>query len=257
MSGRVEGKVSIVTGGANGLGAAVARRLAAEGAHVVIADIDQDGAERVAATAREAGGDVAVQPTDVGDPERVRALTDAVGERYQRIDVLVNAAALLPPPEEKVADIELAGWERELRVSLTGCMLTSKFAIPYMVAAGGGSMVHFASAAAVRAMEEFTGYGVVKSGVLALSRAIAAQYGKQGIRSNTIAPGSILSHPRPPEFLESALYYAMTRELGTPEDIAAAVLFLASNESKFITAQMLAVDGGLTMRLPRMGRPRA
>jgi NAD(P)-dependent dehydrogenase (short-subunit alcohol dehydrogenase family) len=106
-------------------------------------------------------------------------------------------------------------------------------------------------------MEEFSGYGVVKAGVLALSRAIAAQYGKQGIRSNTIAPGTILSHPRPPEFVERALYYSMTRELGTPEDIAAAVLFLASDESKFITAQMLAVDGGVTMRLPRMGRPRA
>jgi NAD(P)-dependent dehydrogenase (short-subunit alcohol dehydrogenase family) len=247
----VEDKVAIVTGGASGIGAATVRLLAAEGARVVIADIDQEGAERVAA---EAGGADA-QRTDVGDLEQVRALADGVAGRYGRIDVLVNVAALLPPPAEQVVDIDLASWEHELRVSLTGCMLTSKFVIPHMLAGGGGSIVHFASAAAVRAMEGYTGYGVVKAGVIALSRAIAAQYGKQGIRSNTIAPGTILSRPRPPESIERALYYGMTPELGTADDVAAAVLFLASDESKFITAQMLAVDGGFTMRLPSIGRP--
>jgi NAD(P)-dependent dehydrogenase (short-subunit alcohol dehydrogenase family) len=249
---RVEGKVAIVTGGASGIGAATVRLLAAEGARVVIADIDEAGAERVAA---EAGGEVAVRRTDVGEPEQVRALADSVAADHGRIDVLVNVAALLPPPAEQVVDIDLAAWERELRVSLTGCMLTSKFVIPHMLAGGGGSIVHFASAAAVRAMEGYTGYGVVKAGVLALSRAIAAQYGKQGIRSNTIAPGTIMSRPRPPEAIERALYYGMTPELGTADDVAAAVLFLASDESRFITAQMLAVDGGFTMRLPSIGRP--
>jgi NAD(P)-dependent dehydrogenase (short-subunit alcohol dehydrogenase family) len=255
VSGRVAAKVAIVTGGASGLGAATAVRLAAEGARVVIADINAEGAEQVAAQARDAGGDAATHGTDVGDLAQVRDLADAVASRYGRIDVLVNVAALLPPPTEKVADIELPGWEDELRVSLTGSMLTSKFVIPHMLAGGGGSIVHFASAAAVRGMDEYTGYGVVKAGVLALSRAIAAQYGQQGVRSNTISPGAIMSRPRPPETIERALYYGMTPELGTPEDIAAAVLFLASNESKFITAQMLAVDGGFTMRLPKIGRP--
>jgi NAD(P)-dependent dehydrogenase (short-subunit alcohol dehydrogenase family) len=255
VNGRVAGKVSIVTGGASGLGAATARRLAAEGARVVIADINADGSETVAAEARAAGGDAAARPTDVGDAEQVQALVESVADDYGRIDVLVNVAALLPPPAEKVADIDLAGWEHELRVSLTGSMLTSKFVIPHMLAGGGGSIVHFASAAAVRAMTSFTGYGVVKAGVVALSRAIAAQYGKQGIRSNTIAPGTIMSRPRPQEFIERALYYGMTPELGTPEDIAAAVLFFASDESKFVTAQLLSVDGGVTMRLPEMGRP--
>src|SRR5438309_4523852 len=106
-----------------------------------------------------------------------------------------------------------------------------------MVAAGGGSIIHLASVAAVRAPQESTGYGVVKAALLALSRAIAAQYGKQGIRSNAISPGTIMSKPRPADFVERALYYAMTRELGTADDIAAAVVFLASDESKFITAQ--------------------
>ena len=256
MSGRVEGMVSIVTGGASGIGAATARRLAAEGARVVIADIDEEGAERVAREAREAGGDVAVRRTDVGEPEQVRALMELVAGRYGRIDVLVNVAALLPPPAAQVADIDLVEWERELRVSLTGSMLTSKFVIPHMIAAGGGAMVHFASSAAIRAMEDHTGYGVVKAGVLALSRAIAVQYGKQGIRSNVIAPGTILTRPRPADTLERAHYYAMTRELGTPEDVAAVVVFLASDESRFVTAHTLPVDGGLTMRLPKLGKPR-
>ncbi len=253
--GRVAGKVAIVTGGSSGLGAATARRLAAEGARVVIADINEPGGQEIAAAGRAVGEDIVVQETDIAELEQVRALVDTVADRYGRIDILVNVAALLPPPVEKVADIDLDDWERELKVSLTGSMLTSKFVIPYMLRGGGGAIVHFASAAAVRAMEEFTGYGVVKAGVVALSRAIAAQYGKHGIRSNTVAPGVIMSRSRPPEFVERAIHYGMTPRLGTPEDIAATVLFLASDESAFITGQLLAVDGGITLRLPRMGRP--
>jgi NAD(P)-dependent dehydrogenase (short-subunit alcohol dehydrogenase family) len=255
VSGGIDGKVIIVTGSASGLGAASAKRLASEGAQVVVADINLGGAEEVVASVREMGGVALACHADVGDPEQVRALVEQTVSEFGKIDGLVNVAALLPPPVAQVADIELDGWEHEIRVSLTGSMLTSKYVLPHMIAGQGGTMVHFASAAGVRAMDNFSGYGVVKAGVIALSRAIAVQYGKAGIRSNVIAPGAILSRPRPQEFIERALDHAMTAELGTPEDIAAAVYFFSSDESKFVTAQVLMVDGGSTMRLPNLGRP--
>jgi NAD(P)-dependent dehydrogenase (short-subunit alcohol dehydrogenase family) len=255
MGHAITGKVAIITGGASGLGAASARRLAAEGARVVIADLNEDGARAVADEISADGGDVAARRTDIGDESSVRALVDWVAGEYGQINVMANVAALLPPPPDPVADIGLEGWNEELRVTLTGAMLMSKHVIPHMVAAGGGSIIHFASTAALRAMEDFTGYQATKAGIIGLSRAIAAQYGKQGIRSNTIAPGGIQSRPRPEEFLERQRYYTMTRDLGTPEDIAAIVHFLATDESKLLTAHVFAADGGLTMRLPKLGVP--
>ncbi len=255
MAHTVKGQVAIVTGAASGLGAASARRLAQEGARVIIADINEDGADKVAEEIRLNGGDAAARLTDIGSEDDVRKLTDWVASKYGQINILANVAALLPPPPNKIADIELEGWDEEVRVTLTGAMLMSKHVIPHMIAAGGGAIIHFSSNAALQAMESFSGYGILKNGIIGLSRAIAVQYGKQGIRSNTIAPGSILSRPRSEEFLERQRHHIMLRGPGTPEDIAALVNFLASEESKILTAQVFAADAGLTMRMVDLGAP--
>jgi NAD(P)-dependent dehydrogenase (short-subunit alcohol dehydrogenase family) len=251
MSAGLAGKVAIVTGGAGGLGSAVVRRLGIEGARVVLADVDPDGAQRTAAAARDAGGDVVARPVDIGDPDQVRDLVDGVAADHGRIDVLINVAARLPPAAGAVGELDLDGWNEELRVTLTGTMLASRAAIPHMVAGAGGALVHFASTAGLRGMEPFSSYQVVKAGIIALSRAIAAQYGKQGVRSNVVAPGAILNPARrPAEAMQHVLDSQMTAQLGTPEDIAAVVAFLASDDARLVTAQVIVADGGATMRMP-------
>ena len=253
MPRRVEDKVVIVTGGAGGIGSATARLLAQEGARVVIVDVNGTGAREVADAINQAGGEAMPVTADVSSVEDVkRAVGTAVGT-FGALHALVNNAATIPPSQDRVADLELDTWERELAVNLTGPLLGSKYAIPHMIGAGGGAIVHIASAAGLRGEDRRTVYGATKSGLLGLSRSIAVQYGKQGIRSNVVAPGFSLTQQMierwSKEMLSVALEHTMTPRLGTPEDQAAAVLYLVSDESAFVTGQVLAVDGGLTSHL--------
>jgi NAD(P)-dependent dehydrogenase (short-subunit alcohol dehydrogenase family) len=249
----MKGKIAIVTGGARGIGAATARLLAREGASVVVTSRNAAGARALVDDIVKAGGEATAIVADVASSDDVRRTIDTAVERFGGLHVLVNNAATIPPSRERVVDLDLNQWERELRVNLTGSLLGSKYAIPHMIGQGGGSIIHISSTAGLLGDDLRTAYGTSKAGLLGLSRSIAVQYGKQGIRSNVIAPGFSMTQQMLDRWSEAmlavALEHTMTPRLGTPEDQAAAVLFLASDESAFITGQVLAVDGGLTTHL--------
>jgi NAD(P)-dependent dehydrogenase (short-subunit alcohol dehydrogenase family) len=253
--GRVAGRIAVVTGAASGVGRACALRLAAEGATVIIADIDAQGA---AAVAHEIGGGAEVRLVDVGDESSVSALFKDVVGSYGRVDILVTCAALTDPHHQSqdraVGELEASVWERTMAVDLDGTMFCCKHAVHAMVQ--GGSVVTLSSNSALAGDLSLTAYAAAKAGVNALTRSIATAYGKGGIRANAVSPGSILSPSLranvPAEVVQLLHDNSLLPRMGTPEDVASAVLFLASDESSFITGQVLAVDGGSLSQLPHV-----
>jgi NAD(P)-dependent dehydrogenase (short-subunit alcohol dehydrogenase family) len=253
--GRVAGEVAVVTGAASGIGRACAELLAKQGATVVIADLDEEGAASVA----KGMGDAALAYTvDVGDELSVSALFAAVLARYQRLDILVTCAALTDPRHQSqdraLGDLEASVWERTMAVDLGGTMFCCKHAVRAM--AQGGSIVTISSNSALAGDLSLTAYAAAKAGVNALTRSIATAYGKAGIRANAVSPGSILSPSLqanvPADVVKLLHDNCLLPRMGTPEDVAAAVLFLASSESSFITGQVLSVDGGSLSQLPHV-----
>jgi NAD(P)-dependent dehydrogenase (short-subunit alcohol dehydrogenase family) len=263
--GRVTGKVAIVTGAASGIGRATAKLLAAEGARVVVADRDGAGAEAVAAEIRAEGGDAFAHAVDVSSEEQVAALVAATVGRYGALHVLHNNAALTDgsamAADLSLVGMQLADWERSLAVNLRGAMLCSKHAIPHMIAAGGGSIVNTSSNQALAGDLTQFAYAAAKAGVNQLTRSIATAYGRQGIRANTVSPGMIRTPASlracSPEIFATIEASNLVPRVGEPEDIAFAVLFLASDESSFITGQVLCVDGGQLAHLPHYASLRA
>ena len=255
---RLEGKIGIVTGAASGIGRATARAFARERASVVVADLDGVGAERVATEIGEAGGDAIGHQLDVSDEDAVRGMVAAAVDAYGGLDILHNNAAAIGSAragrDQDVADIDLAVWERTMAVNLRGVMLGCKHAIPHMLERGRGSIINTSSGSAQRGDLTNPAYAISKGGVDTLTLYVATQYGKRGIRCNAIAPGLILSHPAA-EF-GGERYVAMLEEhhltprVGRPDDIANAAVFLASDESEFITAQIIRVDGGILSTSP-------
>lgn len=248
-------KVAIVTGGAAGIGAATCRRLAATGCLVIIADIDAAAARTLAAELEARGAAALAYTIDLGVRDEIGAMIANIVERFDGVDILVNNAAALDATrhDHAVAEIDPAIWDRQIAVNLTAPMLLSRAVIPLMIARGGGAIVHLASAAATRAEDNRTGYGTTKSALLALSRSIAVQYGKSGVRSNVVAPGLVLTPAAhatiPADVMDLFLDHHMTRRLGQPDDIAAAIAFLVSDDAAFITGAVLPVDGGFTSYL--------
>ena len=250
---RLTDKVAIVTGGGGGIGGATARALAREGASVVVVDIDLAAAEQVARTIEEDGDHATAVQADLSDEAQVIATIDAAVSRYSRLDVLHNNAALTDSEflsrDTQVTDLALDVWERTLEVNLRSQMLMCKHAVPVMVQGGGGSIINMSSGASLKGDRTRTAYGVSKAGVNALSMYVATSHGKQGIRVNTILPGLIITdavRAHLDEKILSGLGKAvLTPSVGQPEDIADVVVFLASNESRYITGQMLSVDGGM------------
>jgi NAD(P)-dependent dehydrogenase (short-subunit alcohol dehydrogenase family) len=252
----LNGKVAIVTGGASGIGAATVALLASRGAAVVIADIDKPAADSHAEDVRAAGGRVLVVETDVREEDQVERMVAATVAEFGRLDVLHNNAAALEliPDDPDVTGQDLYVWERTLRTNVTGPMLGCKHAIPAMLDSGGGSIVNTASVSGTRGELNMTAYGVSKAALIQLTREVAAQWGKAGIRCNAVAPGLVLTRntrrdlPRDVQ----AMYErnSMTPYVGQPEDIARMVAFLASDESRYVTGQVMRVDGGLTHSLP-------
>jgi NAD(P)-dependent dehydrogenase (short-subunit alcohol dehydrogenase family) len=259
MAARLKDKVAIVTGAASGIGAATAAALAAEGACVVIADINLDGArEQAARIAAEGGARTAAAAVDLGDPASIEAMIQFTVERFGGLDILDNNAAdtrLSATRDVGVEHTEIEVWDSLMRTNLRGTMLACKYAIPKMRARGGGSIINMSSGSGLTGALAPTAYGVSKAGIITLTQYVATQHGKEGIRCNALAPGLIVtpataqSYASGP-FGEMMLRHHLTLRLGKPSDIAAAVVFLASDEAAFITGQTLCVDGGLLAHAP-------
>jgi NAD(P)-dependent dehydrogenase (short-subunit alcohol dehydrogenase family) len=251
-------RVAIVTGAASGIGRASAYALAEAGAAVLVADLNGDGAERVADEIVALGGRAAGQHVDVAEESSIETMVDAAVERFGGLDILHNNAAEVSPSimsrDLEVADLDAEVWDRTLCVNLRGPMLGCKHAIPRMLSRGGGSIVNTSSASGLTGDLTRAAYGASKAGLDSLTRYVATQYGKRGIRCNAIAPGVVLTPSVeaniPHEQVEMYLRSHLTPRLGSPEDIAAVVVFLASEASAFVTGQTLSVDGGLLAHHP-------
>ena len=249
MAKMLAGKVAIVTGAAQGIGAAIAVRLAEEGAITVLVDINFGGVQALAAQLARQNLTADAVHADMGNDDDIAVLAKHVIDTHGGSDIVVNNAAYVSPLDGRVADTGVEVWQTQMMVNLIGPAMLSRRAIPSMLARGGGAFVHISSAAAMKSEDTRVCYASAKSGLIAMSRSIAVQYGKQGIRSNCIAPGVILTPAAgktfPPKMVEMLREYTMLPELGKPEDIAATVLFMVSSAGAYVTGQVLTVDGGL------------
>ncbi|MEZ4282624.1 MAG: SDR family NAD(P)-dependent oxidoreductase [Myxococcota bacterium] len=263
--GRVAGKVAIVTGSASGIGRATAETLAREGASVALVDLDLEGAENVAAGIRASGGDAFAIRADVSIEAEIRSAIEATVARCGALHVLHNNAALTSPDHQRrdasLLDLEVEVWDRTLAVDLRGAMLGCKHAVPHMIASGGGSIVNTTSNSALAGDLSLNAYSAAKAGLNALSLSVATAFGKDGIRCNAVSPAHIaspsLARVVPEEVQALLLAECLTPRLGTPQDVANLVLFLASDESAFITGQVLRVDGGALSHLAHVSKLRS
>jgi NAD(P)-dependent dehydrogenase (short-subunit alcohol dehydrogenase family) len=252
----LDGKVAVVAGGGSGIGAAAAARLAEEGVSVVVGDIVAPNAERVAADLRANGGTAVAAEFDVSDDGSVAALVAAAVAEFGGLDLLhANAADLSPEvigQDSDALDVDLDVFDRTISVNLRGYLLCTRHAIPEMLRRGGGAIVYTSSAAGHVGEPQRPSYGISKSGINALMRHVASRWGREGIRANCVAPGMVLTKTirenSDPEFREYALSLGKSPRLGEPEDIAAAVAFLMSDDASWITSQVISVDGGSTSR---------
>ncbi|WP_018636381.1 SDR family NAD(P)-dependent oxidoreductase [Parafrankia elaeagni] len=251
-------KVAIVTGGASGIGAATARVLAREGAAVVVADINGAAAEAVAKEIAAAGGRATAVTVDVVEEEQIATMIATAVREFGGLDILHNNAALQTPAsmsrDRAIIDMDAEHWDQIFRVNLRGYMLGAKHAIPAMLERGGGVVLNTASGTGVLGEPSRPAYGTSKAAVIGFTRNIAAQYGKQGVRSVALALGLVktpaLEAGLPPEVQEMMLTHHLTPRLADPEDIAEVVSFLASDRAYFITGCTIPVDGGFTAHTP-------
>ncbi len=253
--GRLDGKIAIITGAASGIGQATARRVAAEGARTVVADLNGDGAGEVAAKIAAAGGEATAVQADLGEVDSVRAMVQAAVSAYGGLDILHNNAAATQLAATRDLPVSAADpdvWDATMRINLRGAMVAIQAAVPHMIARGGGSVINTASGAGLTGDLRNPAYGASKAALISLTRYAATEFGKQGIRCNAISPGfiEIGSKPGREAVHATMLRHALTPRLGCPEDIAALVVFLASDESAFITGQNICVDGGMLAHQP-------
>lgn len=248
---RFRERVAMVTGGGNGIGEATARRLAAEGAAVLILDPNEDAAQRGVAAITAAGGRAAASIGSVTEEADIAAAVAQANATFGAIDVLVNNAAFTITGT--LDDCSPADWDREFAVTLRGAFLVTRAVLPHMVARGRGAIVNIGS---VNGLMYFgnPAYSAAKAGLLNLTRSLAVEAGPRGVRTNMVSPGSVQTdniswtkrRQRDPDiFRKLARWYPVGR-VGRPEDIAAAVCFLAADEAEFVNGANLVVDGGLT-----------
>ncbi|HVK21560.1 MAG TPA: 3-oxoacyl-ACP reductase [Actinokineospora sp.] len=248
MSKRLDGRVAVVTGGASGIGLASVRRLAAEGAHVVVADVDPDTGK---AAADEVDG--LFVKADVTSEDDVKAMFQAAVDTYGGLDIAFNNAGISPPDDDSILTTGLEAWKRVQDVNLTSVYLCCKYAIPHMQARGKGSIINTASFVAIMgAATSQISYTASKGGVLSMSRELGVQFAREGIRVNALCPGPVNTpllqelFAKDPERAARRLVHIPMGRFAEPEEIAAAVAFLASDDSSFMTASQFLVDGGIS-----------
>ncbi|MBV9282870.1 MAG: SDR family oxidoreductase [Chloroflexi bacterium] len=253
MPGRMAGKVALVTGGGQGIGRACAEMMAREGARVVIGDVRDDVGGAAAAGIRETGGEAHFIHADVVDEGQCTALVDGTADRYGRLDALVNNAGWFPRATLEETTTEL--WDRVQAVNVRGAFYCCKFAVPHLRAAGGGSIVNIGSINGIQGLPSLVAYAAAKGGLLSLTRTLAGAYVGDRIRVNYVIPGWVLTDTEREIQRGLGLGEEELRRAGealplgrhqTPEDVAHAVLYLASDESAQVTGTVLHVDAGVS-----------
>ncbi|HEV2579860.1 MAG TPA: glucose 1-dehydrogenase, partial [Ktedonobacteraceae bacterium] len=254
---RLEKKIAFVTGAGSGIGESIARLFAQQGAHVVLADISMDAAERVAAEIRSAGGNTRAQQLDVADEARVRAAIERVAATEGRLDILVNNAGI--SHVGNILETSMEDWERVMRVNAGGVFLCAREGVRQMLAQSpvGGSIINMSSVVAMIGVDRRLPYSASKGAVLALTRSIAIDFVAQGIRCNAICPGTVhtpfvegylaRNFPGREDEVRQQLHARQPLgRMGRPDEIASAALYLASDEAAFVTGSALVIDGGWT-----------
>jgi NAD(P)-dependent dehydrogenase (short-subunit alcohol dehydrogenase family) len=251
---RLKGKVAVVTGSTAGIGRATAELFAEEGAKVVVSGRRAELGEEAASGIRARGGTAAFCAADVTRAADLRGLVDFAVSTYGRLDILMNNA--WSGRTASVTDLEEAEWDSAFAVSVRAAALASRYAVPEMIKAGGGSIIHVASVHGVRAARDNASYNALKAALINLAREMAMDYGKHNIRVNALCPGRIVTEGKV-KFLEAHPEQVVLQELvyplgrpGTMREAATAALFLAGDDSSFVTGHALVVDGGLTAQLP-------
>jgi NAD(P)-dependent dehydrogenase (short-subunit alcohol dehydrogenase family) len=256
---RFEGQVAIITGGALGIGGATARKLASEGAKVFIADIDDVAAAANVANIEKSGGTAAASHVDVSQSEDIARMVNEAVDMYGRLDILVQNAFGVMAGESKIhgtaLTVEEDAWDYGIDVLLKALYLGVKHAVPHMRAAGGGNIINLASVHSFLQEPGMLVYESAKAGVVGMTRQMATDFGRDGIRVNAIAPGHIVSEgiakmwEENPDGLKFFANQYPVGRTGTPDDIANGIAFLCSEDASFITGHTLAIDGGLTIQL--------
>jgi NAD(P)-dependent dehydrogenase (short-subunit alcohol dehydrogenase family) len=248
MTGRLDGRTAVVTGGCSGIGLATVNRFAEEGATVVIGDVDDARGKEVA----DGAGGLYVH-CDVTDKEQVEALFRAAKETYGSVDVAFNNAGISPPEDDSILDTDLDAWRKVQEVNLTSVYLCCKAVLPYMLEQKRGSIINTASFVAVMgAATSQISYSASKGGVLSMSRELGVQFAREGVRVNALCPGPVNTpllrqlFAKDAERAQRRLVHVPMGRFAEPGEIANAVLFLASDESSFITANTFLVDGGIS-----------
>jgi NAD(P)-dependent dehydrogenase (short-subunit alcohol dehydrogenase family) len=263
MADELKGKVAIVTGASSGIGEGIAKRFAAEGAQVVIADVDQERGESLA---KELGANVSFKKTDVSDAVQVKALVDYAVKTFGGLHVMVNNAGISGKRHAQLLDEDFADFQRVLGVNLLGVMLGTRDATRHMSANGGGSIINVSSIGGINAGPGLWAYNASKAGVIHFTKGAAIEVGGYGVRVNCIAPGNIetpimaqaVAGNLPPEqqaqVMKQVRAFLISRQplqvQGMPEDTAQAALYLASDRSRYITATLIPVDGGMIAGSP-------